>query len=216
VSAPPRDQVPPIEALTLLLYPPTSSNRPILDERITPYVREHFPETCNKDPESACTPCYSLVRRYRPGERRSHETHRDGHALVTVVVSLSDYGSEYRGGIYVAHNRADKKVLALKRGDAVVHQSDLLHGVKVKDDGGERWSWVLWFKDSTECHDSNNVEWFRECADKGSAVCQAQVLLLIHLLSLLLLLLLLGNLPLLQCPSHPLPSPASFRTNSTS
>lgn len=42
------------------------------------------------------------------------------------MVSLSDYGREYRGGIYVAPGRASKRVLALARGDAVAHQSDLL------------------------------------------------------------------------------------------
>ena len=55
-----------------------------------------------------------------------------GHALVTAVISLSDYGSEYRGGLYVATGRSANKVVALRRGDAVVHQSDLLHGVKVR------------------------------------------------------------------------------------
>ena len=46
----------------------------------------------DESPGRECTPCYSLVRRYRKGERRSHAMHYDGHAAVTVVVSLSDYG----------------------------------------------------------------------------------------------------------------------------
>jgi len=91
-----------------------------------------------------------------------------------VVISLSDYGSEYRGGIYVAHGRASKRNLPLSRGDAVAHQSDLLHGVKVRDDGGERWSWVLWYRDSARCED-HSAEWYEPCAHEGgegSAICQ--------------------------------------------
>jgi TPR repeat protein len=151
--------------------------RPILDERITPLVRERYPELCGKiggtSNPRACTPCYSLIRRYRPDERRSHATHRDGHAIVTVVVSLSDFNREYRGGVYVATSRSDKRVVGLSRGDAVVHRSDLLHGVKVKDDGGVRWSWILWFRDSATCEDHSS-DWFLACAEKGGAVCQAQ------------------------------------------
>ena len=104
---------------------------PILDERITPLVRQRYPAVCQKSSARSCTPCYSLVRRYRPGERRSHACHHDGHALVTVVVSLSDWGREYKGGLYVATGRSARMSLALSRGDAVVHQSDLLHGVQV-------------------------------------------------------------------------------------
>ncbi len=54
---------------------------------------------------------------------------------MSVVTSLSDYASEFSGGLYVAavdpHGR---KVLALRKGDAVVHQYDLLHGVDVADE----------------------------------------------------------------------------------
>ncbi len=120
----------------------------ILSERITPYVRKTYPNICSGyDADGfggeaavsgggngrACTPCYSLLRRYRPGvDRESHGIHHDGHAIVTVVVSLSDYGREYQGGLYVAANRGkERSFIPLSRGDAVVHQSDLLHGVKV-------------------------------------------------------------------------------------
>jgi len=147
---------------------------PILSERITPYIRQRYPDVCGKDVVEGrqCTPCYSLIRRYRPDERQSHASHHDGHALVTAVISLSDYGSEYRGGLYVATGRSANKVVALRRGDAVVHQSDLLHGVKVKEDGGTRWSWILWYRDSATCDDSVEHEWFEECAEEGSAVCE--------------------------------------------
>ena len=53
-------------------------------------------------------------------------------ALTTVVMSLSDYDTEYRGGLYVATNHG-RYALKLNRGDAVMHQSDLLHGVQVDD-----------------------------------------------------------------------------------
>ena len=42
-----------------------------------------------------------------------------------------------------ASSSAEKRSLALQRGDAVVHRGDLLHGVDVKR--GERWSWILWY-----------------------------------------------------------------------
>ena len=106
--------------------------QPILDERITPLVRRLFPEACGRGDGRACTPCWSLVRRYKHGERNTHGTHRDGHALVTVVMSLSDYGEEYRGGLYVSTDNSQRKFLQLRRGDGVVHQGDLLHGVKVR------------------------------------------------------------------------------------
>ena len=106
--------------------------QPILDERITPLVRQLFPEACGRGDGRACTPCWSLVRRYKHGERNTHGTHRDGHALVTVVMSLSDYGEEYRGGLYVSTDNSQRKFMQLRRGDGVVHQGDLLHGVKVR------------------------------------------------------------------------------------
>ena len=34
------------------------------------------------------------------------------------------------------------------RGDAVVHQTDLLHGVELGDETSERWSLILWIRDS--------------------------------------------------------------------
>lgn len=97
---------------------------PIIDERITPFVRARHPQACNRSADRACTPCYSLVRRYRPGERMTHAAHFDGHAVATVVVSLSEYGAEYEGGLYVATGRDDRMVLPLRRGDAVAVRDD--------------------------------------------------------------------------------------------
>lgn len=144
--------------------------QPVLEERITPYVNQRF-EAC----QGQCTPCYSLIRRYMHGERLSHAPHRDGHALVTMVVSLSDYGIDYVGGLYVASESGHPYYLKLNKGDAAVHQSDLLHGVKVYPvkDGVRttRWSWILWFRDSEQCED-NSYQWFKDCAQDGNPTCQ--------------------------------------------
>jgi TPR repeat protein len=154
-----------------------SITKPLLEERITPFVQSRYPEACaGKGHMRNCTPCYSLIRRYKHGERQSHAIHHDGHALVTVVVSLSDYGSEYRGGLYVSAEHGQKQFLALNKGDAVVHQSILSHGVQVYDlqdrpTETERWSWILWYRDSDTCDDYSH-EWFVSCAADGNPLCQ--------------------------------------------
>ena len=123
--------------------------QPILAERITPFVRQQYAANWKEGTPigdwSTLTPCYSLIRRYKEGERRTHETHYDQHAIVTVVVSLADFETEYTGGLYVAAGRAGRQVPPLSRGDAAVHGPDLLHGVGVES--GERWSWILWYRD---------------------------------------------------------------------
>ena len=145
---------------------------PIVEERITPFVRARFPQCRAGHRQGAsreCTPCYSLLRRYRLGERTSLGLHHDVHALATVVVSLGDHGAEYEGGLYVATGHGDRHVLPLMRGDAVAHQSDLLHGVRLLK--GVRWSWVIWYMDSSTCADHGHA-WFAECAHGGNAICQ--------------------------------------------
>ena len=87
-----------------------------------------------------------------------------------MVVSLADFETEYTGGLYVAAGRAGRQVLPLSRGDAAVHGPDLLHGVGVES--GERWSWILWYRDSPTC-DDHSGDWFTECAAAGNAVCEA-------------------------------------------
>ena len=57
---------------------------PIIEERINPYVRQTYCK--HSSPSRLCTPCYSFIRRYKKNERRSHETHRDGHAFVTKII----------------------------------------------------------------------------------------------------------------------------------
>ena len=88
---------------------------PYLNNVLTPFVRARYPEACNTTADRACTPCYSLIRRYRHGERQSHATHHDGHAIVTVVVSLSDYGKDYRGGLckFLLIKEEDEEILCI-------------------------------------------------------------------------------------------------------
>ena len=145
--------------------------RPIIDERITPYVQERYRAQCGAGrPKSRrCTACYALVRRYLPHERRSHEPHYDGHALVSVVVSLADFGTEYDGGLIIKTAKGNQ-VIKLSRGDAIVHQSDLYHGVRVNR--GERWSLIIWYRDSSSCAEFG-YQWFEKCAREGDPMCQA-------------------------------------------
>ena len=57
----------------------------------------------------------------------------------------------------------------------MLHQYDLLHGVQVNDFGEDepavRWSWILWFKDSSTCQ-QRGYEWSESCAHTGDALCQ--------------------------------------------
>jgi hypothetical protein len=143
--------------------------KPIVENRITPYVRHRFAKQCGRGKGRHCNACYSLIRRYLPHERRSHAPHHDAHALVTVVISLSSWGQDYDGGLYVESGQGSRQTIALHGGDAIVHQSDLLHGVHVT--AGERWSWILWYRDSDRCEEHGH-EWFSECAADGNPICQ--------------------------------------------
>ena len=53
---------------------------PILEERIHRTFECSTKIFCDGKDGRRCTPCYSLIRRYRQGQRRSHGSHRDGHA----------------------------------------------------------------------------------------------------------------------------------------
>jgi hypothetical protein len=97
--------------------------------------------------------------------------HTDNEAIATVVISLSDYGTEYRGGLYVAAGGDERRVLAMSRGDAVLHQTDVMHGVVLGDERSERWSIILWIRDSQQCA-QHNAEWHRGCAEAGNPICQ--------------------------------------------
>ena len=138
--------------------------RPIVAARVLPFVREKYPEECGSG--GGCQVCWSFVRRYQKNERVKHDMHFDIHALVTVVVSLSSEGIDFDGGLYVStgssssnnnnttNSASSRYYLPLQKGDAVVHQSDLLHGVRVTS--GERWSWIMWLKeDGCQSHPSS-------------------------------------------------------------
>lgn len=140
--------------------------QPILSERITPLVNERFSESCDG---GKCTPCFSLIRRYLPGERRGHGVHFDIQALVTVVIALNDEGADFAGGLFVTTGR-DKTFIPLEIGDAVMHQSNLLHGVQVKS--GSRWSWIVWYKDTPDCSPTSQTTWHIEKAKAGDPVSQ--------------------------------------------
>ena len=148
-----------------------------VEARITEYVRHNWPHVCDGAVDRKCRACFSLVRKYMKEERQSHMMHRDGQALVTAVVSLSDYGRDFKGGLYVAANGQGRQVVALRKGDVILHQYDLLHGVQVEKNNliqkqhSERWSWIMWFKDSAQCH-QYGYEWSRKCAHRGDALCQ--------------------------------------------
>lgn len=147
----------------------------VAEKKITSMVRATYPEVCARGHGRSCRACFSLVRRYLPNQRTTHNIHRDGQALVTAVVSLSDYGRDFLGGLYVAANGVGRQVIALRKGDVILHQYDLLHGVQVEDFSEDRpstrWSWILWFKDSAKC-EQRGYEWSRDCAKKGDALCQ--------------------------------------------
>ena len=142
--------------------------QPIIDERIVPLVNELYPEDCHGE----CYPCFSFVRQYDPEHRTTHQAHLDIQALVTVVISLNSCGPDFEGGLYVStgNSHDDTRYVALQSGDAVIHQSDLLHGVRINR--GERWSWILWFYDGgPSCH-ADPATWFRGKADDGDPLAQ--------------------------------------------
>lgn len=147
---------------------------PIIENRINVYLKHRFKECQVK----ACVPCSSLIRRYRPGERNSHGQHRDGPALVTVVVALADHGRDFSGpGLYISTGR-NRYGIAAAKGDTIVHQSDLEHGVEVI---GERWSWILWYRDTKSCEMSSAAKWSRDCAKSGNPICEYMYAWRMHL-----------------------------------
>jgi hypothetical protein len=177
--------------------------RPI-QARVTPLVNMRYPNACAPFP---CRVCHSLVRHYAQGERLEHPQHFDVQSLVTVVVPLSTAGEDFQGGLYVSTGATGTEaLLPLRAGDAVMHQSNLLHGVAVGGGGapsplqagaeeaeaqepplaappqrapappaagGERWSWILWFKnvaESLSCDTEDGSAWAERDAEAGDPV----------------------------------------------
>eukprot|EP00939_MAST-03C_sp_MAST-3C-sp1_P003061 g3061.t1 len=134
-----------------------------------PLVRKLYPKKCPA--ADSCRSCFSFVRRYREGERRTHKDHMDIQALVTVVVSLNDFGVDYKGGLYGrAGGSSARHFIPLRAGDGAVHSSNLLHGVDVFE--GERWSYINWISDSVSCDPADSREWHREDAENGEPIAQ--------------------------------------------
>eukprot|EP00928_Gymnodinium_smaydae_P031529 TRINITY_DN23114_c0_g1_i1.p1 TRINITY_DN23114_c0_g1~~TRINITY_DN23114_c0_g1_i1.p1 ORF type:complete len:460 (+),score=58.90 TRINITY_DN23114_c0_g1_i1:67-1380(+) len=133
--------------------------------RVQTYVRKHM--RCKK-----CVVCESLIRRYHPDERTTHATHFDSNAFVTFVVALT---SEVDGGLYVQANNsiASRSFLNLSRGDAVMHQFDLRHGVLVR--GGIRYSAIFWLADTSESCEERSTPWYMNAAKQGDPNAQLNV-----------------------------------------
>jgi TPR repeat protein len=133
----------------------------IIDNRLLPYVRDRY--ACPQ-----CRVCVSLVRRYQHGARMSHPSHYDRQAYVTLLVSLTTYGEHFTGGLYVRTLPGSERFIATKVGEAISHQYDLEHGIKVH--AGTRYSWILWLQDSATCLEHSNVNWFMHDAYRGDPI----------------------------------------------
>eukprot|EP00927_Polykrikos_kofoidii_P030181 TRINITY_DN26011_c0_g1_i1.p1 TRINITY_DN26011_c0_g1~~TRINITY_DN26011_c0_g1_i1.p1 ORF type:complete len:808 (-),score=153.06 TRINITY_DN26011_c0_g1_i1:273-2696(-) len=131
--------------------------RPIVEERLLPYVR------CRYGAPNAVV-CSALMRRYLPQERRIHPTHLDGHAFCTAVLCLN---SGFRGGYYVESDPRNRSHIDMTPGDLAVHQWDLPHGVHVRH--GERYSLVFWVKDCVFSCVANETPWYDAAAAAGDA-----------------------------------------------
>lgn len=139
--------------------------KPLLEDaietKVLPYIRERY----------GCPDCAIadiLVRRYLPGERRTHAVHFDGHAFVTAVLGLSN-PDEYDGGLYVQPGAdvASRMFFRIEPGDLVVHSFDLQHGVHVWK--GIRYSLIFWIKDSAKAVREHTTPWYDKLAEEGDA-----------------------------------------------
>lgn len=140
-----------------------------IEEALLPYVREKY--SCPR-----CRVCTSMLRRYLPGERRRHPAHFDTQAYVTVVVSLSAFGQDFSGGLYVRRGGSGAggegkgdAYLPLGLGDGVAHQFDVEHGVEVTG-GGNRYSWIVWLQDEDVCAPGGKPAWHEARAAAGDPV----------------------------------------------
>eukprot|EP00439_Symbiodinium_sp_Y106_P066272 s2460_g10.t1 len=130
-----------------------------IELQILPYVRQRY--GCR-----FCAVSDILVRRYLPGERRTHAVHFDGHAFVTAVLGLSSPDS-YQGGLYIQPDAdvASRMYFRLEPGDLLVHSFDLQHGVHVWK--GSRYSLVFWIKDSLQAVWDRTTPWYDSLAAEG-------------------------------------------------
>eukprot|EP01062_Namystynia_karyoxenos_P058912 TRINITY_DN50369_c0_g1_i1.p1 TRINITY_DN50369_c0_g1~~TRINITY_DN50369_c0_g1_i1.p1 ORF type:complete len:417 (+),score=142.56 TRINITY_DN50369_c0_g1_i1:55-1251(+) len=113
-----------------------------------------------------------ICRRYAAGERRGHPPHFDGHAMATAVIDASAGPGAYEGGLFAQCGpRAEQREFAVMAdGDAVLHGSDLEHGVAVSS--GSRLSIIAWFRDSPESVQQQASPWYATRAHGGDADAQ--------------------------------------------
>lgn len=130
-----------------------------INDRILPYIRNRY--DC-----PSCTLSSVLVRRYLPGERRTHAVHFDKQAFVTAVLGLSN-PKDYEGGLYLQPGpSADSRLFPrIEPGDLLVHSFDLQHGVHLAE--GVRYSLVLWLKDSPDAVRDDTTPWLDGPAEAG-------------------------------------------------
>lgn len=134
---------------------------PFAQEVLLPYVRERMGK-------GSCALADILVRRYLPGERRTHAAHFDGTAFATAVLGLS-HPTDYVGGLYAqpGPHVSSRRLLPLEPGDLIVHSFDLQHGVVLER--GVRYSMVFWIKDSPESVLAGTCPWQDVLAKNGDA-----------------------------------------------
>ena len=118
------------------------------------------------------TPCKCVIRRWGEHERSSLQYHFDSSAFVTAVVSLSR-DSDFTGGPFLRSNGRNKFV-DLQAGDALIHQYDTWHGVRVES--GVRLSLVVWFLETAECRvPMFEQSWYWADAHAGDPIAQDQL-----------------------------------------
>jgi TPR repeat protein len=140
---------------------------PIVHTRLLPLIKHRY--DC-KD----CTVCNIAFRRYAAGElgqRASLQTHYDDAYFATAEIGLDVQGLEYDGGLYI-EDEGERKVVALKTGDAMYHQYDLPHGVDVQE--GRRTSMIVQFQDSSDCV-PDHARWYLKASKKGDPVAKFQL-----------------------------------------
>ena len=157
----------------------------VITQRVEEKVNMLYKNKCG---ESSCHVCYSFVRRYLDSERTTHRDHLDIKSLITVVISLNQYGGDYVGGLYVrSGGSSERHFVPLFPGEAVVHSSDILHGVCNRSDvefsfshlltritiqvdvlRGRRWSFIMWLANDPHCDPKHSRHWHIKEAKQGN------------------------------------------------
>eukprot|EP00747_Dinoflagellata_sp_TGD_P113547 gnl/TRDRNA2_/TRDRNA2_171736_c0_seq2.p1 gnl/TRDRNA2_/TRDRNA2_171736_c0~~gnl/TRDRNA2_/TRDRNA2_171736_c0_seq2.p1 ORF type:complete len:757 (+),score=140.71 gnl/TRDRNA2_/TRDRNA2_171736_c0_seq2:66-2336(+) len=139
--------------------------RPIVQERLLPYVRQKY--AC---PGAALAT--ARFRRFLPEERRFLPPHHEHLSFASATIGLQD-PQALTGGFFVqGSGRAflDRKFVALGRGDVVMNQYDLHHGIEVQEGSG--FFLQLFFKDSPAAIASDSAAWYAGPAEAGDPAAQ--------------------------------------------